>query len=185
MVPVNDPTGDRTSALIWRYSLYLAALPPITTLAGLTSSMFLLEASAANGYLLYLADRFSRDHSNANARRVFLCSLWYLPLLLAGYLIHNTQEQRQTVTVNEEDFDANEIPSPLQKIRQAGKDLCVHEILFQKNSKDSGAESSLSENSHSALCPKVSGEKVPNPDVRRPLILCLLPPVGNVSGHYC
>ena len=100
MIPVNDIDGSRTSKLIWRYSLYLTALPPLTTLAGLTSSMFLLEASVINLYLLYLADKFSNDRTNASARRIFLCSLWYLPLLLAGYIIHNKQTNKQTITNN-------------------------------------------------------------------------------------
>jgi hypothetical protein len=156
MIPVNDPTGDRTAALIWRYSLYLSALPPLTTLAGLTSSMFLLEASAANVYLLYLADRFSRDHSNANARRVFLCSLWYLPLLLAGYLLHRSEQSLTNPATLEE-----EATSPLHRVRQAGKDLCLHEILFQQNPKEEGQEGSpLIEVASASLCPKVSGDKV-------------------------
>lgn len=94
MIPVNDVDGSRTAKLIYRYSLYLSALPPLTTLAGLTSSMFLLEASAVNLYLLYLADKFSSERTNSSARRIFLCSLWYLPFLLIAYIVHNKQQHK-------------------------------------------------------------------------------------------
>ena len=58
MVPTRDPRGSRTALLIGEYSLYLAALPLLTTAGGLTGSMFALEGVAANGYLLYLAHRW-------------------------------------------------------------------------------------------------------------------------------
>jgi heme o synthase len=51
--------------------------------------MFAVEGSAANLYLLYLAYAFKQDQSNAKARKVFLCSLWYLPLLLGAYIFHS------------------------------------------------------------------------------------------------
>ncbi len=102
MIPVNDPTGDRTASLIFRYSLYLSALPPLATLAGLTSSMFLVEGTALNLYLLYLSQTFSRDRTNSSARRIFLTSLWYLPLLLAGFFIHhNDNKQKELVKDSE------------------------------------------------------------------------------------
>ena len=64
-------------------------LPIITSATGLTSWMFAVEGSAANMYLLYLAHAFKGDSSNAKARAVFLCSLWYLPLLLGAYIFHS------------------------------------------------------------------------------------------------
>lgn len=38
---------------------------------GVTGSMFALEGSALNGYLLYLASKFQKDRSNDSARAVF------------------------------------------------------------------------------------------------------------------
>ena len=64
-------------------------LPIVTSATGLTSWMFAVEGSAANMYLLYLAYAFKSDSSNAKARAVFLCSLWYLPLLLGAYIFHS------------------------------------------------------------------------------------------------
>ena len=97
MVAVNDPTGSRSANLIMKYSLYLSAVPLVASATGLTSVMFAVSGSAANAYLLHLANRFRQDKSNANARRIFLCSLWYLPLLLGGFVFfsRNWQQQQQ------------------------------------------------------------------------------------------
>jgi protoheme IX farnesyltransferase len=89
MVPCNDETGERTAKLISSYSNYLAVLPPLTSMAGLTSYMFAFEGTVLNIYLIYLARKFQNDKSNGNARRIFLYSLPYLPLLLAGYVFHS------------------------------------------------------------------------------------------------
>ena len=69
--------------------MYLSALPILTSATGLTSWMFAVEGSAANLYLLSLAYAFKQENSNGNARKVFLCSLWYLPLLLGAYIFHS------------------------------------------------------------------------------------------------
>ena len=79
----------RSAGFIWEYSLYLTALPIITSATGLTSWMFAVEGTAANLYLLSLAYAFKQENSNANAKKVFLCSLWYLPLLLGAYIFHS------------------------------------------------------------------------------------------------
>jgi protoheme IX farnesyltransferase len=97
MVPVNDPTGVRTAKLIQEYSLYLTALPIITTGLGYTSSMFILEGTAINAYLLYLSKKFSDDRTNANARRLFLTSLWYLPALLFGLVFYSKNWSKESI----------------------------------------------------------------------------------------
>jgi heme o synthase len=53
MVAVNDPSGVRTAKLITEYSLYLTALPLVATAAGLTSSMYAVEGTVANAYLVH------------------------------------------------------------------------------------------------------------------------------------
>jgi hypothetical protein len=104
MIPVNDPTGSRTASLITRYSLYLSTLPPLLSVTGVTSYMFAVEGTAANIWLLYLASRFQQDHTNANARRIFLCSLWYLPLLMAGMVFHSKRWDAVVEQKQEEGF---------------------------------------------------------------------------------
>ena len=51
--------------------------------------MFAVEGSVINLYLLSLAHAFKREQSNARARKVFLTSLWYLPVLLAAMVFHS------------------------------------------------------------------------------------------------
>jgi protoheme IX farnesyltransferase len=87
MVAVNDTAGTRSGALVLRYSAYLSAIPVAAYGLDLTSSMFAFEGTAVNAYLMYLAYKFNQNQSNANARRVFLCSLWYLPLMLASFVL--------------------------------------------------------------------------------------------------
>jgi heme O synthase-like polyprenyltransferase len=77
MVPVNDsPPFDRTASLVSRYSVYLATLPLLSCAFDLTSPMFAVEGLALNGYALYVAHKFNRERTNANARKVFTTSLW-------------------------------------------------------------------------------------------------------------
>lgn len=112
MVPVNDPTGVRTAGFIQEYSLYLAAFPFLTTALGYTGYMYTIEGTAANAYLLYLSHRFSQDRTNANARKIFLTSLWYLPLLLAGYVFHTRmwEKKKQILEISPEETDEVRAP---------------------------------------------------------------------------
>lgn len=71
MVPVNDPTGERTAALIWNYSLYALPLPVLAAALDVTSYMYAVEGVAATSYLAYLAHKFKEERSQDNARNVF------------------------------------------------------------------------------------------------------------------
>lgn len=147
MVPVNDPDGARTASLILRYSIYLTALPPLVTIGGLTSSMFAVEGAVVNAYLLYLAYQYSKERTNANARKVFLTSLWYLPVILAGFIFHNTLWEENKL--KEEETESNNQVLPICQMRQFLKDHCVHEIFINKTNGDK-----------SILCPVIISEKV-------------------------
>ena len=81
-----------------RYAIYLAALPLVTSAAGITSSMFAVESLAFNGYLLYLTTNFVKETTNANASKVFKCSLWYLPLLMTLMVYHHNVPEPKVVT---------------------------------------------------------------------------------------
>ena len=86
MVAVNDATGARSASLIRNYTILLSTIPYIATYYDITSAMFAVEGTVLNTYLYYLTYKFSKNHSNANARKIFLTSLWYLPLLLGMYV---------------------------------------------------------------------------------------------------
>lgn len=159
MVPVNDPTGERTSRLITRYSLYLTAFPPLVASVGLTSSMFAVEGTAANMYLLYLAKKFSDDRSEKNAKSVFFCSLWYLPLLLAAFVFHSRMwaEDKQM-----------QPESIVAQVRDKLRGVCAHEVLYnnpcQKN--ESGhTQVEGEEGGGSVMCPKVLSSVVSKTEV--------------------
>lgn len=153
MVPVNDPTGSRTASLITRYSAYMATLPIIATATGTTTFMFGLEGTIANAYLLYLASRFQQDRSRANGRKIFLTSLWYLPLLAGGFVFHSTNwdKDKQKIAAEAAAVLAkdDEVTEAVLATKGALKGVCVHEVFaYRDNSTRPNA------------CPVVVAEKV-------------------------
>ena len=156
MVAVNDPDGTRSADLIWRYSTYMAALPLLVASYELTSWMFAVEASAVNAYFLYLASKFRKNRTNANARKVFLTSLWYLPVVLFALAMHQRQKSKSPTELENADFetvsnavmervrvegsDSSSSPEAEEdrlrqthdQIREKGKGYCPHEILNLK-----------------------------------------------------
>lgn len=154
MVAVNDPVGDRSADLIMRYSLYLSALPLITCATGLTSWMFAVEGTVANLYLLSLARNFKNDKSNSNARKIFLMSLWYLPLLLAGYVFHSRMWKKNYDT-------EDKIVLAVDNTREALKGICLHELIINNNvnkniTENILLENSIENNSYKKSCMKIA-----------------------------
>jgi hypothetical protein len=82
------------------------------------------EGVAANSWLLYLAYKFRGDQSNANARRIFVCSLWYLPLLLGAFVFHS--KNLNLVVENVE----NENKSDDQVISQTSPTIIISTLLI-------------------------------------------------------
>jgi len=139
MVAVNDAVGDRTASLIKRYGLYLASLPFISTALEVTSPMFAVDAGILlNGYALYVASKFDKERSNANARKVFLTSLWYLPCAMMLFLLHSRrwhEEKLMNDEAIEVDKDASILVSMqrlMDRIQAKGRELCMHEKIVRK-----------------------------------------------------
>ncbi len=148
MVAVNDPNGDRTASLIQRYGWYLASLPFISTTLEVTSPMFVVDAGILlNGYALYIASKFNKERSNANARKVFLTSLWYLPCVMMLFLLHSRRWHEEFNLIEgdklalihgkkEEVIDVS-ILVKMQKlmfdIQSKGRELCMHEAIASKD----------------------------------------------------
>ena len=139
MVPVNDThtNGDRTSHLITKYTLYLSTLPFISTALEVTTPMFAMEGVALNAYALHVARKFHKSRSNADARRVFFTSLWYLPSFMVLYLLHS-----KTWKQTDENDENNENNVPVWKtyvhnlvhdINEKGRQLCLHEQVIVNN----------------------------------------------------
>ncbi len=83
MLPLDDASGDRTSAMVLLYAgaLLPVSLSAVPTMA--TGWLYPAGAVALGGGFLLLAWRFARERSAPAARRLFLASLVYLPLVLA------------------------------------------------------------------------------------------------------
>jgi len=100
-----------------------------------------------------LAKKFEKEHSNSNARKIFLCSLLYLPFLLAAYIFHS--KNWKSVESNDE------IPNTFSRVKEALKSVCIHEVMAQKQSGNGSSTNDVSTmpSAPSPLCPKVAVEK--------------------------
>jgi protoheme IX farnesyltransferase len=129
MVSRNDmPEGNKTARLITRYTYFMATMPFLSTLADVTNSMFAIEGIALNGYAIYVAKKFEKERSNANARKVFLTSLWYLPCWMTLYILHS-RKWKEGVE-KEDDTTITRLKKHVEDLRARGKELCLHEILI-------------------------------------------------------
>ncbi len=82
MLSLQDPRGDRTFRLLMLYAWVLLPLGLVATFTGLTGAVFAVGSLLLGGAWLWLGVRCYRDRSRLNARRVFLGSVVYLPLVL-------------------------------------------------------------------------------------------------------
>ena len=84
LLPVLEPDGRRTGQ---QALLYSAALWPVSLLpmfVGLAGLPYSIVATALGFLLIWLSSEFARERSSATARRLFLYSILYLPLLLGA-----------------------------------------------------------------------------------------------------
>lgn len=111
--------------------------------------MFAIDAGIVlNGYAIYVASQFEKERSNANARKVFLTSLWYLPCVMMLFLLHSRRWHEDVTTTVEikkleqlqgqEDEDNNKsVLISMQKlmndIQSKGRELCMHEAIVSKD----------------------------------------------------
>ena len=86
MLPLIDPEGRLTCLMIVLYSLALMPLGLAATFCGMAGGLFGAASLVLGSGLFLLALRLRADKSRENARRVFLASLAYLPLLL-GFMV--------------------------------------------------------------------------------------------------
>jgi len=129
MVPCLEEDGEKTANLIVRYAWYLSTIPIIATATQVTSSMFALEGIALNAYALTVAHKFRNERTNANARKVFLTSLWYLPCLLMLFLIHSKVWHEDK---DKDDAIAQFLSDQIRFIQDSGRGLCVHEAILPR-----------------------------------------------------
>lgn len=83
MLSLRDDGGDVAFRLMMIYGWVLLPLGLLMALAGLAGAWFAAGSLLLGGAWLWQGIRCYRDRSRLNARRVFLGSVMYLPLLLA------------------------------------------------------------------------------------------------------
>lgn len=91
MVSLNDDSGERSSKLIKNYLYLTASIPFISTMFDYTSYMYLVENLILSGIIIQSARNFHDKRDNQSARKIFLNSLWYLPFLLIGFILHSNK----------------------------------------------------------------------------------------------
>ena len=84
LLPVLEPDGRRTGrqALLYSAALWPVSLMP--PLVGLGGAAYAIIATVLGFTLIALSARFARNRSTGAARRLFLFSITYLPLLLGA-----------------------------------------------------------------------------------------------------
>jgi len=134
MLSSHELDGERTSSVIVRNATYLSLIPLVSTFTGVTSSMFALEGIALNTYALWVANKFRQERTNANARKVFLTSLWYLPSWLVLFLLHSK--------VWDEDHDRDVLRDAvsdfIHSVRNEGRKICPHEQIVTDTTIEAG-----------------------------------------------
>jgi protoheme IX farnesyltransferase len=86
MLSKRDNSGVVTSfqALVYATFLLIVSLLPVA--AGLNTIFYLPPALSLGSWLVVQSSRFMQERSYANARTLFVSSIFYLPLLLGVLL---------------------------------------------------------------------------------------------------
>ncbi len=87
MLPMIDPTGRLTCTSIILYTMVLLPLGLMVTLSGISGWYFAGGSVILGVAWLWLGMKLMREKTRLNARRVFLASITYLPLLLTLMVI--------------------------------------------------------------------------------------------------
>lgn len=90
MLPTIDASGHLTGCLAVVYTLVLVPLTIMLTLLGVTGGLYAAGAVVLGGGLLLVGVGLERSRTNVAARRLFLASVIYLPLLL-GLMVLDRQ----------------------------------------------------------------------------------------------
>jgi heme o synthase len=87
MVSKEDETGTRSASQSVFFCMALLLVSGIPAFLGVVSSVYLLVELVLNGLFIFMAMRFLRTQTLADARNLFLTSIAYLPLLLLGLVL--------------------------------------------------------------------------------------------------
>lgn len=89
ILPLADPSGERTATaiLLWGVVLLPATLCPALAMPGQLGMAYSAFAVLSGAAYFYLCVKLAREHTRANARRVFFASIIHLPVLLMVMVI--------------------------------------------------------------------------------------------------
>jgi protoheme IX farnesyltransferase len=87
MLPLHDPTGLRTALESCFYSLCLLAVSLVPFFLGLDGWLYVVGAVLLGGFVLLRACQFAKARTTPAARKLFLSSILYLPLVLILLLV--------------------------------------------------------------------------------------------------
>ena len=91
MASVLAPRANTLVSLVFTALLFPVCL--LATASGLTDQSFLFTSSFVNGGFLFYAWAFQHDTCRQTARKLFLASLLYLPILLALLFLHKSEKK--------------------------------------------------------------------------------------------
>jgi protoheme IX farnesyltransferase len=92
MLPVRDPSGTATAQAALLSSLALVPVGLLAVLTGVAGVRWYAPVALVAGlWMSWLAIGFLRERSDARARRLFLASLAYLPIVLGAMVADRTR----------------------------------------------------------------------------------------------
>jgi len=89
MLVSKDP--KKVATLTLRYSCYLLALAPLAVYGDFMTEWFLVDCTLLNLWMISKAYRFWKTGTSTDAKKAFLSTLSYLPLLILLFLIHKKE----------------------------------------------------------------------------------------------
>ncbi len=87
MVSRDDETGTRSASQSVFFCIVLLLVSGIPAFLGVVTSIYVLVELVLNGLFIFVAMRFLRTQLVADARKLFLASIVYLPLLLLALVL--------------------------------------------------------------------------------------------------
>ena len=87
MVSKGDETGARSASQSVFFCMLLLLVAGIPSFLGIVNSIYLLVELVLNGWFIFMAMRFLRTQAAGDARKLFLTSIIYLPLLLLALVL--------------------------------------------------------------------------------------------------
>jgi len=84
VLPVVDPSGVSTgrTSFVWTIIMVACSLVPLWAMQPQVGVLYGIAAVVGGIFMLWLSIRLMREHSDLNARKLFLGSIAYLPLVL-------------------------------------------------------------------------------------------------------